>query len=293
MVLLLSACSNVGIYGLLFNEEDVDQRYIGYLPSEGIKKPVTVTGSVYSGLVVTDIHMGSYDLKQSEENDFLLLMDRLFKNENKEYVPRFIICLGDIADGGHEEEYKEYNAFFKLVKELAVKNGVVSSASDFMIYSELGNHDLYNNGWGSWKRNVYPHIASYYFNLRSDSQTMGFSYYFLDTGNGAFGRSQLDNLEKLFKNDPRPKIISTHYPVYTNGTEILTLSDTSERNYMLSLFSKYNVKKVFAGHEHLNFSCSFNNFDQENTAALFLNRSCRLFTVNEKAQTVHTKLIIY
>lgn len=288
---LLCSCSNIGFYTMLFGEEDVDERYDGFIEIKDDELPAlpSSTAGKYSFVVVTDIHIGANDVKDSKMDDFLDEMEQLFENKNEEKIPRFIINLGDTADGGHASELKKFNSYCKKIQSLAVRKGVVSEADDFMIYSILGNHDLYNNGWDDWEDKVYPYCSTYYFSLSVDSSCLPFSFYFVDTGNGAFGKNQLDDLEDLMKADKNHKMVFSHYPFYSDQTPVMTIEDTTERNYLLDLFERTDVGAMFGGHVHTNFNRNLGDFTQINTAALFKNGYYCLVTVDEASGTVSEK----
>lgn len=297
---LFVSCANIGFYQLLFGEDDVDERYSGFLnlSSSGLS-PVLSPGSdgKYSFIVVTDIHIGADDVGTSKINDFLLELSVLFSSDSQILVPRFIINLGDTGDGGHASEYAKFNRYFGdggIIQNLAKDKGVVEKTSDFKIYSVLGNHDLYNNGWTNWKKAVWPYTSTYYFSVStmSDSKCVPFSFYFLDTGNGSMGKSQTDGFEKLLKADQNPKLIFAHYPFYSDGTPFMAIEDTAERNYFLALLEKNKAAGLFGGHVHTNFKKDIGSFDQINTAALFKNGYFRLVTVDEKnSKVISSKLV--
>ena len=291
--LAFSSCANYGFYQLLFGEEDVDERFSGFsdLSGETVLSSDLGLNGKYSFIVVTDVHIGAGDVHSSKMNDFLDEVSSLFESSDKTKIPRFIVNLGDTADGGHLSECNDYNSYLEKIRKLAVEKKVVNSAEDFKIYTILGNHDLYNNGWTDWKRTVYPYKSTYYFSLSSGFGYSPFSFYFVDTGNGAFGTDQLDSLEKLLKSDPNPKMIFSHYPFYSDNVPFMALEDTAERNYLLSLFAKNNVKALFGGHVHAVFEHGFGSFSQINTSALFKNGAFRLVTVDESNTSVSTKLI--
>ena len=78
---------------------------------------------------------------------------------------------------------------------------------------------------------VYPYKSTYYFSLSSgaaDYDSLPFSFYFVDTGNGAFGTDQLDAFEKLLKSDPNPKMIFSHYPFYSDNVPFMALEDKAD-----------------------------------------------------------------
>lgn len=294
--LAFSSCANYGFYQLLFGEEDVDERFSGFsdLSGETVLSSSLGLNGKYSFIVVTDVHIGASDVRSSKMNDFLDEISLLFESIDKTKIPRFIVNLGDTADGGHLSEYNDYNSYLEKIRKLAVEKNVVSSTEAFKIYTILGNHDLYNNGWTDWKKMVYPYKSTYYFSLSSgaaDYDSLPFSFYFVDTGNGAFGTDQLDAFEKLLKSDPNPKMIFSHYPFYSDNVPFMALEDTTERNYLLSLFAKNNVKALFGGHVHTVFEHGFGSFSQINTSALFKNEAFRLVTVDESTLSVSTKLI--
>lgn len=294
--LAFSSCANYGFYQLLFGEEDVDDRFSGFsdLSGETVLSSSLGLNGKYSFIVVTDVHIGASDVRSSKMNDFLDEISSLFESIDKTKIPRFIVNLGDTADGGHLSEYNDYNSYLEKIRKLAVEKNVVSSTEAFKIYTILGNHDLYNNGWTDWKKTVYPYKSTYYFSLSSgaaDYDSLPFSFYFVDTGNGAFGTDQLDAFEKLLKSDPNPKMIFSHYPFYSDNVPFMALEDTTERNYLLSLFAKNNVKALFGGHVHTVFEHGFGSFSQINTSALFKNEAFRLVTVDESTLSVSTKLI--
>ena len=291
--LAFSSCANYGFYQLLFGEEDVDERFSGFsdLSGETVLSSDLGLGGKYSFIVVTDVHIGASDVHSSKMSEFLDEISSLFESSDKTKIPRFIINLGDTADGGHLSECSDYNSYLERIRNLAVKKNVVDSAEDFKIYTILGNHDLYNNGWKNWKKTIYPYKSTYYFSLSADSSSLPFSFYFVDTGNGAFGTDQLDDFEKLLKSDSNPKMVFSHYPFYSDNVPFMALEDTTERNYLLSLFAKNNVKALFGGHVHTVFEHGFGSFSQINTSALFKNEAFRLVTVDESTLSVSTKLI--
>ena len=86
-------------------------------------------------------------------------------------------------------------------------------------------------------------------------------------------------------------MVFSHYPFYSDNVPFMALEDTAERNYLLSLFAKNNVKALFGGHVHTVFEHGFGSFSQVNTSALFKNGAFRLVTVDESASSVSTKLI--
>lgn len=288
------SCSNYGFYQILFGEDDVDERFSGF---SQVASPVLPenTGGKYSFIVVTDIHIGANDVHSSKINEFVdEELPSLFASEDSAKIPRFLINLGDTGDGGHSSEFSEFNEYFGSggkIQKLAKESGIVENAEDFKIYSVLGNHDLYNNGWENWKSQVWPHTSTFYFSISSDSSYTPFTFCFVDTGNGTLGSDQTDAFEDLLKADKNPKIVFSHYPFYSDQAPFMAIEDTTERNALLALFQKNSVASLFGGHVHTNFERDLGDFRQINTAALFKNGYYRLVTVDEETSSVTSKLI--
>ena len=57
-------------------------------------------------------------------------------------------------------------------------------------------------------------------------------------------------INALFKDDSRPKIIFTHYPFVRYHYDCSSLSETTERNKLLTDFANNNVVCVLGGHNH-------------------------------------------
>ena len=234
--------------------------------------------------MITDLHYGA-GWGEDNERDFLNWLEQRFESGDAEKIPRFIVNLGDTADGGHRSEFKDYVAFENRVKALAAEK---LGDSDYKIYSILGNHDLYNNGVEPYEDLCYPYISSYYFNI----SLSGFGFYFLDTANGTMGTSQLEDFKNKISSDSRPKIIFTHYPIYAGAGKylLMRLQNTLERNMLLSYFAKYNVKQVYEGHIHARTWFDFTKF-REDVIQSFRYGAAAVFTVNESKGTVSTEII--
>ena len=144
--------------------------------------------------------------------------------------PGFIIVAGDLVDTGLPAEYARFAAW-------AVSLGVP-------VYTTPGNHDLYNDGWASY-RSVLGR-GSYSFAVG------GRTFYFVDSGNGTVGQTQLDALRAAFANDANPKVVVSHYPLY-NGpdAEYYRLTDTAERAALVDLYANGGVQLLLEGHKHV------------------------------------------
>ena len=142
----------------------------------------------------------------------------------------FVIVAGDLADAGLPGEYARYAAW-------AASLGVP-------VYAAVGNHDLYNSGWASFRSTVGRSFYSF--------SVGALSFYVLDSGNGTLGRTQLALLRSAFAADPNRKVVICHYPLY-NGedTEYYKLTNAAERAALIELYSGSGVELLLEGHSHV------------------------------------------
>jgi hypothetical protein len=265
LCLTLFSCK-YGLDEFISRENDVDARS-AYLTD--ISAPSTVgSAAQYTVLVMSDIHFGANpdhpDLPRAE---FFAWLDARIAAGQK---PKFCLCLGDLVESGKEDEYKDFAAFAAEIEAKGVP-----------VYSIVGNHDLYNNGWKNWRQYVRPHTSYYRF------QTSRFSWYFLDSASGTLGKNQLRDFVKQAKSDGRPKLVFTHYPVYAGGGNFyFSLSDPHERAILLDTFAKTDVKLVVEGHQHPGSSHNFGAFREVNVSSFRDYQSWHLITVDETAGTV-------
>lgn len=264
---LLSSCS-YGLYNF-FGREDTVRTRAGSLTQ--LDTPAAVSGSdtSYTVAVITDVHFGA-DKSRGVDTAFLSWLAEL---DAESALPKFVLCLGDVAEHGYESEMKDYNAFCDKIREYGPE-----------VYSVLGNHDLYNDGWQYWKKIVYPKTSFYHF------KTNNFSWYFLDTGNGTLGTHQYSILIDALESDSSPKIVSMHYPVYAQGKFYFCLQDTIERNLLISYFADNNVKLLLDGHTH-EYNYTDLGFIEYNVPGFLEKGQWALVTVNETAGTVTEKLV--
>lgn len=242
---------------LFYKGNSVDQREnsITELKNTGVE---TISGE-FSYAVITDVHLGNgvADLPQTE---FFRWLD---SKKGKEDFPKFVLCLGDVADHGYVEEMQEYKAFTDKIEAYGIK-----------VFNTVGNHDLYNSGWQNWQAYAYPNTSFYKF------ETADYSFYSLDSGSGGLGKNQLKALEDSMKRDPKPKIVFTHYPVYTQ-TFLFCMEDSTERNKLIAMFAENNVKLFYAGHIHKFEHNDFGSYDCETLPSMMYNREWAFVTMHD------------
>lgn len=231
----------------------LDEPEINNLPSE------------YDFVVIADLHYGSKrkDAPGVPSSDFIKWLSDILPEDR----PKFCLSLGDVADCGYEEQYLQYSELVAQIEALGVK-----------VFNTVGNHDLYQSGWDYWKENCYPSTSFYKF------KTNGYSLYSIDTGTGTLGPVQLELLKKNMEEDPAPKIIFTHYPLYTD-TFFFNFADTTDRNLMTRYFADNNVKLYLAGHLHWLEEHDFGTFQSYAIPSLQYKGQWVVFHINEKTET--------
>ena len=214
-----------GLEQFLYRPDDVASRS---KKIRDVTPPGIPSSNPYTFIVVTDMHYGAG--KKRFDEKFLKRIEELLPTPQK---PVCILVLGDIADHGKKEEFKQYEAFTEKI-----------AAKGVPVYGVVGNHDLYNSGWKHWRTHVKPYFSYYRFNAG------GFSWYVIDSGNGVLGEPQLQNLVSEMEKDPSPKFVFSHYALYGGGIPYFVMSDTRERAILIDTFSNNNVKIMFSGHYH-------------------------------------------
>lgn len=239
---LIFSCS-LGVDEFFYREDQVHKRSRNVTDvSDYVNAPDLPSHGRFSVAVITDVHVGTESL--SKESEYLQryiswLKSKMAENESLGFPVQFVACLGDLTYNGSEDDYRNFSMF---TDEIETQTGL-------KVYSTVGNHDIYNSGWQYYLDNVYPHKSSYKFVTKCAKQDV--SWYFLDSANGTFGRPQIDSIKKEMESDPNLKFVCTHYPVYAGGYCYYTLQNVDERDYLLSVFSKNNVRLYMAGHAHI------------------------------------------
>lgn len=272
LLFIFSSC-NLGLYQTLFEEESVESR-ASSIPELATNQIPSLPENKYSFVLFTDIHVGCKEFDK-EKDDFLKWFSVQLENADSTLRPKFLISLGDNMNTGKEDS--EYNTYLNKIKKIA-KDKV--NEPDFKTYSVLGNHDLYHNGWERFKNNIFPYKSAYRF---SDGT---FSYYFLDSANNTFGKNQRDAIKSTMEADKNAKIVFTHCPFYAGGILIFTMQDTMERNTLLTVFEKNNVKQVFVGHIHHKYGYDYGNWREDSLQSFAKNGTWYLVTVDKTNQTV-------
>lgn len=247
LCLAFTSC-DYNLQQFLYRDNSVEDRLTGLsastLSGSSLPSPLNNT---YKVAIITDVHFGAGE-RGTLDADFIAWASA--------HNMAFCICLGDVAEHGAEAEYKQYASFVTDVKAVLTTHKV---------YSTVGNHDLYSDGWKWWKKYVNTD-----FNLDTSFYTFtagGFSWYFIDSASGTLGVSQFKALTARMEEDSNPKIVLSHFPLYADGAynaSYPTLQNSMETSRLIDLFARNNVKFFASGHSHHWAQKSFGSFYEVN-----------------------------
>ena len=141
----------------------------------------------------------------------------------------FVVFGGDLTFLGKEAEYKN---FVKHANALTVP-----------AYPALGNHDLYNNGWLSYWRNLGPSAYSFYGGNAK--------FIVIDSASGQIGQRQMEWIKMELKSNKQPLLfVISHIPIYGVEYGFYEFPEAEERQELIELLEKYEVDYVLEGHYH-------------------------------------------
>lgn len=261
IVLLSFYSCKYGTDNLFYSGNDVSKR----VPNDLLVLPETFGNSEYNVLILSDSHFGV--------NKKNLLYEKLYNYldsvKGTADFPQILVFLGDITDTGSREEFEQYKTFVDVLK----------SKYNIRVYNLLGNHDCYNSGWQNWKTFCYPYESLYKF------ETDNISFYCLDSASGVIGKKQFDIIKKSMEMDKKSKIVFSHVPLYTSRT-LFGMADSYERNRLIDLFSRNNVKMVLSGHIHCSESFSMGAFYQQSISSFLYQDTFAVLKINETSKSI-------
>lgn len=231
VVLSLCACDRIDFTGFLFpTGEVVDVRFEQSMTMTQNKPYCTIgADESYSFYVATDIHITSSD-------DSANLHHFLNALRNDSTAPLGVI-LGDCIDR---------KGLFPAFIDMLQYDNTTQLYNRPLMYA-LGNHDVYFNGWDTFKELIGP--AVYYFTVGADL------YIVLDSATGTLGAKQTAWLKELLASQRvsyRYCFILTHTNFFNSDASqalsgCMPLEETMQ---LLDLFDQHSVTLVLQGHDH-------------------------------------------
>lgn len=120
-------------------------------------------------------------------------------------------------------------------------------------FAALGNHDLYFEGWKSYRTVIGRSVYTLQVGIPGNDGSM--LIIALDSANGTLGALQLKWIEDLLpgeKNSWDHIVVFTHSQFFSTGlTTVVQFTDTEEIYRLMDLFSKNGVDLVLMGHNHI------------------------------------------
>lgn len=144
----------------------------------------------------------------------------------------FSVILGDIADTGTAEQVDTYHRVLN------------ASAMAGKVFSVVGNHDIFDDGWAQYKAKTGPNHYAF---------TVGNSKFVVaDTADATLGKAQTAWLARELSHRTATNLfLLTHYPpIVPDLRSYLRFSDTEEAQSLMKLASEAHVTGWFAGHYH-------------------------------------------
>ncbi|PLX06297.1 MAG: hypothetical protein C0596_17650 [Marinilabiliales bacterium] len=211
--------------GFIRSTDRVEKRFEQSMQwnAENPYQTLYVLNENYKLLINSDSHLGGYE-------NFSITKRRFIDDD---YLA--MVLVGDIVTGKEEDYLKFNDSISEIIKP---------------VFSIVGNHDLYFDGW----KNFYKYLGSstYYFTV--ETPTAKDLYICLDSGGGTYGKSQIDWLEQLLdesRSDYRYCTILSHVNMLRTRRTSSANPMTEEVVYLLNMFTEYNIDYVINGHDHL------------------------------------------
>ena len=189
---------------------------------------LTVPRDNYRWYVCSDIHVD-----QNRPARFAEMVSR----EKADEDAFFYQMLGDILFG------KEH---------LDWVSDIMADPSNDPGFAIVGNHDLFYEGWETWKAAF--HSSTYYYYV--ETPQFRDIYIMLDSANGTLGEKQLAWLEDVLetkRDGCRHCFVSVHTNILrTDTSQFPSTNFTLEETYrLLDILTGANVDMVFSGHDHV------------------------------------------
>jgi len=205
----------------LVSSSDVDKRFEDSLNIPA-KTDVEILEEEFSFIVVADTHV-----YHGDASALAALKNKLNQDGAND---KFIIACGDVSQCGKAEDFQ---AFKDALED-----------KDFLVYTAIGNHDLYFDGWHNYREILGKSCYTF-----KAGEVLFVSF---DSANGTLGRKQKNWLEWVLKNKSESLVVVfTHFELFSpNPTTIQQYTDIEEVAFLVNLFGTTGVDYVLMGHSH-------------------------------------------
>ena len=233
MALLCVCCDSFEMKGFIAPTSDVVNKRFEKSMSLSDNKAVKIieADESYTFYVCTDPHIdGSY-------NNLREFSTRLRNDSHAS----FGVVLGDCQDG--RNNLPKYIEAIEYIDDVQSKN--------LPIFSLIGNHDIYFNGWNEFTSLLGPSV--YWFELKYAKGRDIFIV--LDSASGTLGGKQMSWLREFLSSERdkyRHCFVLTHTNIfYTDNSQLASGCMNLEETALLSdLFNRHKVTLCLQGHDH-------------------------------------------
>lgn len=228
----LTGCSRFDAMSWVSRERfDVDRRFEESTTEIAPLLPAAVPyDDQWSMLLISDFHCW--------EDEVPVTMEEVRAYLDVDPVD-FVFQMGDLADAGWHHEYETGRQALESL--------------GFPFYSVIGNHDLFHEGWSSFRRVFGPSV--YKLNVGASLIIV------MDIAGGTLGGLQRPWLEDQLAAATADHIfLISHFPLWDTVSMGFSLVGSEQEVYdILDLMRRYGVKAHFSGHTHRWASTEFDD----------------------------------
>lgn len=233
VAVIVSGCAHLDIKGMFMPTSDgVQTRFEqSSKMNEGLKATIIEAEENYIFYVATDPH-----IDQTSTN--LRIFNDASRKDNEAL---FSVILGDCTD--IRDNLPAYLDALAYSPEKHTK--------DLRMFHVLGNHDIFYDGWKSFRELVGPSVYWYEVVFPQGKDL----YICLDTANGTLGRKQTEWFRTFLEKNRsayRHCIVMTHTNLfYTDNSQTTSGNMPIEETYsLMDLLGRQRVSLVLQGHDH-------------------------------------------
>ena len=232
----LSSCKSDFLNYFSYETPSVDQRFatsMEYNNTHGYAV-IKVPDGNYRIFVCTDTHL------RKTANNFRYFIQQYHDDFD---CPVAVNC-GDLV-----ESDESYDFFMSVLNETPAPAGKKDT-----LFVTPGNHDIFFSQWFDFVKH-WP-TTTYYFTIEAQDSTHTKDLYIsLDSAHGTLGKAQMNWLKDLLESSSsqyRHIIVFTHVNLFRrdNANGHISNFPIEESTELMGLFTKYNVKQVWTGHDH-------------------------------------------
>ena len=244
-MIMVSSCNRLDVIGMGINRSDTEERvadWIDYNNQFGM--PVIEDApDEYCVYSCSDSHYAQRDsiVPQSDKD----LLYKYITVERNDPMALFAIHAGDMVNESGKTGF--------IMTRGAVLYNAETQADKDPCFFVIGNHDVYYDCAQYFKK--YFHTSTYTVIVKTVSGYQDL-FIFLDSGNGTFGKRQLEWLEEQLehRNEYRHCMVISHNWLFRTSYNYTTTPAANlpedEQYAFMDLMSRSNVDMVIMGHFH-------------------------------------------